>query len=189
MAAKTPFLAGSSMRFLLGIILGLLLFPAAVLIYLHNGGLPVAVGDAPLPMERAITHRSLDARIDREAPKSSPIEPSPTNLLIGAQIYRDDCSGCHGSYGKSSPFGKHIFPEAPQLWAPHGGGVVGVSDDPVGETYWKVRNGIRLSGMPSFDTLLNETQMWQVSVLLANADKPLPANVIDTVKPGATPAP
>jgi mono/diheme cytochrome c family protein len=66
---------------------------------------------------------------------------------------------------------------------------VGVSDDPVGETYWKVRNGIRLSGMPSFDTLLNETQMWQVSVLLANADKPLPANVIDTVKPGAAPTP
>jgi mono/diheme cytochrome c family protein len=67
--------------------------------------------------------------------------------------------------------------------------VVGVSDDPVGETYWKVRNGIRLSGMPAFNNLLNETQMWQVSVLLANADKPLPANVITTVKPGATPNP
>jgi hypothetical protein len=26
-------------------------------------------------------------------------------------------------------------------------------------------------------------------VLLANADKPLPANVIGTVKPGATPTP
>jgi mono/diheme cytochrome c family protein len=59
----------------------------------------------------------------------------------------------------------------------------------VGETYWKVRNGIRLSGMPSFNSLLNETQMWQVSVLLAGADKPLPANVIDTVKPGAAPNP
>jgi hypothetical protein len=31
--------------------------------------------------------------------------------------------------------------------------------------------------------------MWQVSVLLANADKPLPANVIDTVKPPAAPIP
>jgi mono/diheme cytochrome c family protein len=59
----------------------------------------------------------------------------------------------------------------------------------VGETYWKVRNGIRLTGMPSFDNLLNQTQMWQVSVLLAHADKPLPANVIDTVKPGAAPIP
>jgi thiosulfate dehydrogenase len=177
------------MRFLVGLILGLLLFPIALLAYLHYGNLPVAVGDAPLPMERAITHHSLDARIDREAPKASPIEPSPTNLLIGAQVYRDNCAGCHGYYGQASPFATHIFPRAPQLWAPHGSGIVGVSDDPVGETYWKVRNGIRLSGMPAFNSLLNETQMWQVSVLLANADKPLPANVIDTVKPGATPNP
>jgi mono/diheme cytochrome c family protein len=177
------------MRFLLGLILGLLLFPAGIFAYLHFGNIPVAVADGTLPLERAMTHRGLHARIDREAPKTSPIEPSPTNLLIGAQIYRDDCSGCHGYYGQSSPFGKYIFPQAPQLWAPHGGGIVGVSDDPVGETYWKVRNGIRLSGMPAFHNLLNETQMWQVSVLLANADKPLPANVIDTVKPGAAPHP
>lgn len=177
------------MRFLLGFIVGLVLFPLGFMAYLYYGHVPVAVADAPLLMERTIAHRSLNVRIDREAPRNSPIEASPTNLLIGAQIYRDNCSGCHGSYGQSSPFGKHIFPEAPQLWAPHGSGIVGVSDDPVGETYWKVRNGIRLSGMPAFDNLLNQTQMWQVSVLLANADKPLPANVIDAVKPVAPPNP
>jgi len=27
--------------------------------------------------------------------------------------------------------------------------VVGVSDDEPGETYWKVANGIRLTGMPA----------------------------------------
>ena len=53
--------------------------------------------------------------------------------------------------------------------AHHNGNVVGVSDDPPGETYWKVANGIRLSGMPSYKDLLTETQMWQVSLLLANA--------------------
>ncbi|HEX6496998.1 MAG TPA: cytochrome c [Acidobacteriaceae bacterium] len=177
------------MRFLLGFILGLLLLPVGVLAYLYFGKVPVAVADEPIVLERSISHRALDTRIDREAPKSSPIEPSPTNLLIGAQLYRDNCSGCHGYYGQSSPFGKHLFPEAPQLWAPHRNGVVGVSDDPVGETYWKVRNGIRLSGMPAFNNLLNDTQMWQVSVLLANADKPLPTTVVSTIKPGATPNP
>jgi mono/diheme cytochrome c family protein len=177
------------MRFLLGLIVGLLLFPLGALAYLYCGSLPVAVGDKPFTMEGTIANRGLNARIDREAPKSSPIEASPTNLLIGAQIYRDNCSGCHGYYGQASPFGKHLFPGAPQLWAPHGNGIVGVSDDPVGETFWKVRNGIRLSGMPAFNDLLNDTQMWQVSMLLANADKPLPANVISTVKPGAAPNP
>jgi mono/diheme cytochrome c family protein len=177
------------MRFLFGFILGLVLFPLGLIAYLYYGHVPVAVADAPLLLERTITHRALNARIDREAPRSSPIEPSPTNLLIGAQIYRDNCSVCHGYYGQPAPLGKHIFPGAPQLWAPHGKGIIGVSDDPVGETYWKVRDGIRLSGMPAFNNLLNQTQMWQVSVLLANADKPLPANVIDTVKPGTPPNP
>jgi thiosulfate dehydrogenase len=51
-----------------------------------------------------------------------------------------------------------------------------VTDDPAGETYWKVSNGIRMTGMPSFHQSLSETQMWQVSLLLANADK-VPANV------------
>lgn len=175
------------MRFLLGLIIGLVLAPLAIWAYLNYGPVPVAVADQPFPLESSIAHHALDSRIEREAPKAAPIEPSPTNLLIGAQIYRDNCSGCHGYYGQASPFAKQIFPRAPQLWAPHGHGVVGVSDDPVGETYWKVKNGIRLSGMPAYQTLLNDTQMWQVSVLLAAADKPLPAEVIQTVKPG-TPA-
>jgi mono/diheme cytochrome c family protein len=75
-----------------------------------------------------------------------------------------------------------MYPRAPQLWAPHGNGVVGVSDDPPGETYWKVKNGIRLTGMPAFDQVLNETQMWQVTILLANADKPMPTDVLTLLK-------
>lgn len=55
--------------------------------------------------------------------------------------------------------------------------MVGVSDDPAGETFWKVKNGIRLTGMPSYADLLSEQQMWQVSMLLKTADKPLPSEV------------
>jgi len=50
-----------------------------------------------------------------------------------------------------------------------------VTDDPAWETYWKAKNGIRLTGMPAFKETLNDTQIWQVSVLLANADKISPA--------------
>jgi mono/diheme cytochrome c family protein len=60
-------------------------------------------------------------------------------------------------------------------------GVVGVSDDPVGETYWKIKNGIRLSGMPSYGHALTETQLWQVSLLLSKADQQLPAEASKTV--------
>jgi mono/diheme cytochrome c family protein len=67
--------------------------------------------------------------------------------------------------------------------------MMGVTDDPPGETDWKVYNGIRLTGMPAFNQVLTETQMWQVSLLLANADKPLPAAALDILRPQAPPAP
>jgi mono/diheme cytochrome c family protein len=75
-----------------------------------------------------------------------------------------------------------MYPPAPQLWAPHRGGVVGVSDDPPGESFWKVENGIRLTGMPAFGKILNPTQMWQVTLLLAHANQP-PAAALDILKP------
>jgi thiosulfate dehydrogenase len=47
----------------------------------------------------------------------------------------------------------------------------GVTDDPPGESYWKIFNGMRLTGMPGFSKSLSETQMWQLAILLAHADK------------------
>jgi len=165
------------MRFLLGLILGVLIVPVTVMLYFHLGHPPVAVADQPFLLEKQIVRVPLAARIDKEMPASSPIEASATNLTAGAQIYRAQCASCHGLYGRPSEFASHMYPRAPQLWAPHGNGVVGASDDPVGETYWKVANGIRLTGMPSFDKVLNQTQMWQVSVLVKNAGQPMSADV------------
>jgi thiosulfate dehydrogenase len=64
---------------------------------------------------------------------------------------------------------------------------VGVSDDPVGETYWKVENGIRLTGMPSFKTQLSDPEMWQVSLFLANASKPMPQAALDILNRAPAP--
>ena len=168
--------------FFIGLILGLLVIPIVVFGYLAVGQPPVATADSPLPFEARIVRIPLHARIDREVNKNPPVSASPTNLEIGAHLYRQQCAACHGLYGRPVSFAKGMFPEAPQLWEPHGHGVVGVSDDPPGETYWKVANGIRLSGMPAFSKVLNQTEMWQVSLLLANADKPLPPGVLDLLK-------
>jgi thiosulfate dehydrogenase len=182
-------------RVLLGIVLGVLLVPVVVLGYLRFGHVPVAVADKPFPQEGLITEIPLHSRIDREMVKTAPMQPDEANLVAGAHIYAEQCATCHGFYGKPSSFGEHMFPEAPPLWEKHHGGtVVGVSDDPPGETYWKVSNGIRLSGMPSYKQTLTENEMWQVSVLLANADKPLPPAALYVLRgnpevPSTTPAP
>jgi mono/diheme cytochrome c family protein len=79
---------------------------------------------------------------------------------------------CHGlPAGKQTAIAEGEFPKPPHLFRGKG-----VTDDTAGETYWKVANGIRLTGMPGFEKSLSTDEMWQVSLLLANADK-LPASV------------
>ncbi|HEX9201169.1 MAG TPA: cytochrome c [Acidobacteriaceae bacterium] len=169
------------MKLFVSFVAGLLLLPLALAIYLAYGKPPVAAADVPFPLESKIVNIALRARIRREMPASAPIPANDENLNAGAGIYEDKCETCHGVAKEPSALGKAMFPGAPQLWAKHKNGVVGVSDDPVGETYWKVKYGIRLSGMPAFGKALTENQLWQVSLLLSMADKPLPAEAAKTV--------
>ena len=170
-------------RALLGVLLGIVLVPVALLGWLRFGKAPVAVADPPLPQERLLTGMPLHTRIDREMVKNPAIQPDENNLVAGAHVYSEKCAVCHGFHGKPSQIGAHMFPAAPRLWEKHrNGAVVGVSDDPPGETYWKVANGIRLTGMPAYKQMLTDTEIWQVSLLLANADKPLPSAAVEMLR-------
>lgn len=161
-------------KLFLGFLLGIAAVVIGVFLYFRFGALPVAVADAPFPFEKQIVHVPLGARIQREM-KTPPFGTGEDVFEAGAHTYMDHCASCHGTPGHDVDHARYMYPRAPQLWKKHAkGNVVGVSDDEPGETYWKVANGIRLSGMPAFDHLLSSTQMWQVTLLLRNADKPLP---------------
>jgi thiosulfate dehydrogenase len=165
-------------KVLLGFLLGIGLVAAAGLAYLRFGTLPVATADKPFPMEAAIVKLPLKARIESHM-KPAPFGTSEDVFEAGAKTYRAQCAACHGTPGHDVAFAKFMYPVAPQLWKPHRDGkVVGVSDDEPGETYWKLANGIRLTGMPSYQHVLTDTQMWQVTLLLKNADQQLPDPVM-----------
>ncbi|MGA9043004.1 MAG: cytochrome c [Terriglobales bacterium] len=166
--------------FIYGLILGVIAVPLGVYAYFSSGNAPVATSSAPMPFERMMAHRALDARVAKEMPKSVPIPADENNFKAGAQVYRENCAVCHGfSDGSPTAIASGMFPKPPRLLQG-----TGVTDDEPGETYWKAANGIRLTGMPGFKESLSDTQIWQVSLLLANADK-LP----DSVKPLLTAAP
>lgn len=159
-------------KVLLGFVLGLAAVLLGALLYFGLGLAPVATSDPPMPMERLLAGIALHARISKEAPKQAPIPADQPNLVAGARIYREQCAVCHGLSGQpETALAKGMFPHPPQLFTGHG-----VTDDPPGETYWKAANGIRLTGMPAYQGSLSDTQLWQVSLMLANADKlPPPA--------------
>jgi thiosulfate dehydrogenase len=154
-------------RFVLGVIVGVVLVPLCGYFYFGSGAVPVATSAPPMPFETMLAHKALDARITKEMPTSVPIQADDSNLVAGAQVYHHHCAMCHGLPGQlEGPIAKGMFPHPPKLMEGKG-----VTDDEPGETYWKVANGIRLSGMPSFHQSLSETEMWQVSLLAAHADK------------------
>ena len=158
--------------FAIGLIVGVLLIPIGAYLYFAGGYAPVATSAPPMPFEKMLANKALDARLQKEMPKNVPIEPTEANLMAGAVLYKEQCAVCHGLPGTSkTAIAAGMFPHPPQLFQGKG-----VTDDEPGETYWKVANGIRLTGMPGFRSTLKDDQLWQVSLLLAKANE-LPESV------------
>lgn len=172
--------------FLLGLILGLIVIPVAVYEYFSSGSAPVATAAAEMPFEKMLASKALHARMAKEIPKSVPMEWNEANLTAGAQVYVQQCAVCHGLPGQElSPVAKGMFPRPPKLTEGRG-----VTDDPPQESYWKVAGGIRMTGMPGFKGSLSDTQLWQVSLFVANADKlPAAAKQVLSNAPMGTTAP
>lgn len=152
----------------LGIVLGMGLPVVGGSLFILLGGMPVTTIDAPLPFERYLAKRALKAAMRKEIGKRAPMPPDDTNLLTGAKVYREQCAVCHGL--PNQPLGaiaKGMSPRPPSLFSPD----EGVTDDPEGKIYWKVKYGIRLTGMPGFHESLSETEIWQVSLLVLKANQ------------------
>lgn len=169
-------------KFIFGLVIGVVGVFAVVYLYFATGIAPVATSAPAMPFERKFARMDLHARIDKEAPKAAPIAADDAAYSAGAEIYKEHCAVCHGLPGQpQTAIAKGMYPKPPKLMEG-----TGVTDDPAGETYWKVSGGIRMTGMPAFEKSLSTTQMWQVSVMLANADK-MPQSIKDSLT--APPAP
>lgn len=197
------------MKFILGIVAGLLLIPVLVLAYLASGFGPTAATDKPLPGENLLAQVALQRRIQKEAPSRDLTAMTTSDLVAGAGIYKKDCVVCHGLPDQDpAPIGDGMFPPAPQFFrAPpmRGPGPSGPGGPPPmraggpggrgrgpggGPDFWRIKNGIRLTGMPSFGSSLSDDQIWQVTAFLASRrDMPPEVKaVLETTTP-APPAP
>jgi mono/diheme cytochrome c family protein len=157
---------------LLGIILGFILVGVGAYFYFASGQAPVATNSPEMPFERKMAKLALHAYLGK-VPHANPAVPADeANLLAGAKVYKENCAVCHGLPGEPhNAIGNGMFPKPPLLFRG-----VGVTDDETWESYAKVSGGIRMTGMPGFKDRLSDTQLWQVTVLVKNADK-LPASV------------
>jgi mono/diheme cytochrome c family protein len=169
-------------KFIAGLLLGLILVPFGAYLYFTGGSAPVATTDSDMPFETFFAQKALNARIAKDMPKNVPIQANEANYLAGAELYKQHCAVCHGlPLSPKTAIATGMYPHPPQLFQGKG-----VTDDKPGESYWKIFNGIRLTGMPGFSKSLSETQMWQIALLLANADRLSPSAKAALVAPIAT---
>ena len=140
---------------------------------LTSGLIPANADSAPGPLETWMARTSLQATLSREAPKGqNPVPLSEDNLRDGIALFAKNCAICHGSSkgdASPSPVAKGLYQKPPQF-ATHG-----VEDDPEGVSFWKIKHGIRLTGMPSFALTLSDTQVWTIALFLKHMDALPPA--------------
>ena len=159
--------------FLLGVLAAIVVAAVCGYVALRSGLVPANADAEPAWLEIWAANTSLDATLDREAPKGpNPVALSEDNLVAGVELYGRHCAICHGTAqgdASASPVAKSLYPQPPQL------ATDGVEDDPEGFSFWKIKHGIRWTGMPSWKSTLSDEQIWTLALFLAHMNKLPPA--------------
>jgi thiosulfate dehydrogenase len=181
-------------KYLVAFIIGIFLVPTAFYLYLRSGHVPVAASASPLPFERFFARLAMHATLARELPKEAAGPPTEPELVSGAQIYRQYCGVCHGLPNEPpSAIAKGMYPHPPQFF--HSRPLPAYNPEQPyraasPKVYWKVKNGVRLTGMPGFQDSFTEQQLRQVSQFVSNA-RNLPPGVVAVLEcnPETSPQP
>ena len=155
----------------LGVVLTIVVGLICAYLLVLSGYIPANADAKPSRLEIGMATTSLEATLRREAPKGqNPVALSEQDLFDGVHLFALNCAVCHGSAkGDESPIAKGLYPKPPQF------AIDGVEDDPEGFSFWKVKHGIRLTGMPAWRYSLSDRQIWTLALFLKHMDKLPPA--------------
>jgi len=102
--------------FAAGVVVTLVCIIGGVYAYFAGGFAPVATASVPMPFERNLANMALHAKVQKEMPKTVPIEANEANYLAGAHEYLTNCAVCHGVPGKEKTvIARAEFPIPPKL--------------------------------------------------------------------------
>ncbi len=142
-------------------IVGALAIAAAVAgaIYFFGGFYSVAAGEPDFGIIDWALTRVRTASIDRHAGAVSPMPlDDPAVVRAGARAFSElGCVNCHGAPGvKWARFSEGLRPDPPDL--------KDVANELTpGQLFWVIKNGIRMTGMPSFGLIKTEDkEIWGI---------------------------
>jgi mono/diheme cytochrome c family protein len=112
----------------------------------------------PSKVETTLANMAKDVVIPIEAEnKTNPLLASEDSVSEGKKLYLQSCAICHGTDGHGhTELGRGMYPPAMDLTSPH---VQHWSD---AELFWIIQNGVRLTGMPSWNATIGEDGTWKL---------------------------
>ncbi|MEI6670170.1 MAG: cytochrome c [Acidobacteriota bacterium] len=175
-----------------GVVLAVVVVLGGGFLVINRAWFPVGADNPPGYLERRVAHMTTDAYLAKNAPsQENPVPPTAAALGEGARIYEKHCAVCHGGGAQRiSPLRTKFSPPVPQL-------VNRVPKDPDAEFWWITKHGFRMTGMPAWDGILSDDQIWTVVAFIKRSDKLPPeaqtawkeAAGVAVLAPPATPPP
>jgi mono/diheme cytochrome c family protein len=137
--------------------------------FIYSGQYDVAASTPDNGLLKNILETTRDRSIARRADGITPPKlDDPQMIRTGLAHYHEMCATCHGAPGvKISEIGMGLNPDPPELAARRGGG------DP-GETFWIVKNGLKMTGMPAFGVTHTDPEIWAIVAFLQKMPKLTP---------------
>ncbi len=158
------------MKYLSSIIITAAVAVALFLIYIYSGFYNIS---ARVP-HNGLTKWIISATTDNSVKHHSKdlLVPTLTDSSLvnaGYEQYTKSCIGCHGAPGRER--GKTalaMYPKPPLLakaaagWGP-------------AELFWITKNGIKMTGMPSFAGLKSDQEIWSIIAFIIKMENMTPA--------------
>ena len=157
-------------KFVLGVIITILVFVAGGLGIAFSGLINTDADQLPGSLEKWLAHKTVKASIQKRAPQvNNPLPITDANLIAGMKTYLMACAECHGGAdNKPSVFGVALHPPAPQL-------IVKPIHDPEWKIFYVTKHGFRNTGMPAWQGLMSDNDIWQMTAFLSRVENLPPA--------------
>jgi mono/diheme cytochrome c family protein len=138
----------------------------------------------PSKGETTLANAAKDVSIPLEAGnKKNPLPETDEVVSQGQEVFLGSCAQCHGADGRGdTTVGRNMAPPAMDLTSSH---VQHWSD---AELFWIVQNGVRLTGMPAWQSVISENDTWKLARFIHNLPRRAEGSAASTV-PSQTQAP
>ena len=149
------------MKRLLIVVIAAVVIIGAFLIYIYSGSYNISAMAPHNGLTRWIISTVTDNSVEHHAKDiKAPNLMDSSMIQTGFNHYRRMCVGCHGAPGRDQgEWAKGLYPRPPHL-------VNAVKDWNSSELFWIVKNGIKMTAMPSYGRTHSDEEIWAITAFL-----------------------